>query len=125
MEKRIVLPMVLGWPVYSSDNSVNSLVTIVNDTDASDVQSKNTHILVSSTENKNNRTSKRNKKLPCTRTDDFFMVKTNLKTINDAISSPIEVQKNNKIKQKSDERECLKGSSSKKKHKFTDLSSKY
>jgi hypothetical protein len=72
MEKRIVPPMGLGWPVYFSDNSVNSIVTIVNETDASDVQSKATHILVSCTENKNNRTSKRNKKLPFTRRYDFY-----------------------------------------------------
>jgi hypothetical protein len=58
--KNIDPPMALGWP------------TVVNPTDIVEVQCESVHVEVSIKDSTANRTVKRKRKFPCTRTNDFL-----------------------------------------------------
>jgi hypothetical protein len=63
-------PMALGWPTPLLINS--GLETIVNPTDIVEVQCESVHVDVSIKDSTANRTVKRKRKFPCTRTNDFY-----------------------------------------------------
>jgi hypothetical protein len=68
--KKTDLPMALGWPIPLLINS--GLVTVVSPTDIVEVQCQSAHVDVSIKDSMPNRTVKRKRKFPCTRTNDFL-----------------------------------------------------
>jgi cell fate (sporulation/competence/biofilm development) regulator YmcA (YheA/YmcA/DUF963 family) len=69
-ERKTNTPLVLGW--LSNTSVHNDLLVVDTSIETTAVQSKNTHMLASCNNNWANRTSKRSKKLPRTRTNYFL-----------------------------------------------------
>jgi hypothetical protein len=84
VEKKTNSPLVLGW--LSNASVHNDLPVVATSTVTTTVHSKNTHMMVPCNDNWSNRTSKRTKKLPKTRT--IFMANINFKDSNDSSSPP-------------------------------------